>query len=158
MAWQHIKTSHSPSTRSIPHRTIRSFANRSDCLKAVSRVWTLIDAYFNQRCEIKRPPVSSLNVPMLFYDMAGSEVTYSAKCASAPLMLSYRQEDWKILATLFAIIRVLTLYSLQSALWFFLRTSRTTNLVSDLGLSWLGASKRRGAFRRFAALRRFQAL
>ena len=41
-----------------------------------------------QRREIKRPPVSSLNVPMLFYDMAGSEVTYS------PLMLSYRQEDF----------------------------------------------------------------
>ena len=28
---------------------------------------------------VPRPPVSSLNVPMLFYDMAGSEVTYSAK-------------------------------------------------------------------------------
>ena len=37
----------SPSRRSIPRGTIRSFTNGSDCLKAASRVWTLIDAYFN---------------------------------------------------------------------------------------------------------------
>ena len=43
VAAHHIRPSHSPSGRSIPRGTIGSFT-RSDCLKAVSRVWTLIDA------------------------------------------------------------------------------------------------------------------
>ena len=37
----------SPSRRSIRRGTIRSFTNRSDSVKAGSRVWTLIDAYFH---------------------------------------------------------------------------------------------------------------
>ena len=122
MAAHHIQPSHSPSRSSIPqapspdahqwhdstskpaipHLHARfhvepseSFANRSHCLKAVSRVWTLIDAYFNPAMRDKATTCifSKCADALLRHGRLRSNI-FCEMVASAPLMLSYRQEDF----------------------------------------------------------------
>ena len=94
----------SPSRRSIPRATIRSFTNRSDSWKAGSRVRTRIDGYFNPAMRDKATTCRSLSgfsrwqlrclspTPLRESEFGDEESDTTLHCTSTPWASQQAQE------------------------------------------------------------------